>query len=95
MRLNAKEQSAIKGVLSKFDPEGKVYLFGSRTDDEKRGGDIDLLFETQRPITLKEELRARYQLELACDGRVDLIIKLKDAPPDPIHLIAISYGVVL
>ena len=56
MRLNAKEQSAIKGVLSKFDPEGKVYLFGSRADDEKRGGDIDLLFETQRPITLKEEL---------------------------------------
>jgi predicted nucleotidyltransferase len=95
MRLNAKEQSAIKGVLSKFDPEGKVYLFGSRADDEKRGGDIDLLFETQRPITLKEELRARYQLELACYGRVDLIIKLKNAPPDPIHLIALSNGVVL
>jgi hypothetical protein len=54
-----------------------------------------ICFETQRPITLKEELRARYQLELACDGRVDLIVKLKDAPPDPIHLIAISNGVVL
>ena len=95
MRLNSKEHSAIKGVLSKFDPEGKVYLFGSRIDDTKRGGDIDLLFETQRPITLEEELRARYQLEVACDGRVDLIIKFKAATPDPIHLIALSNGVEL
>ena len=48
-----------------------------------------------RSITLKEELRARYQLEVACDGRVDLIIKFKDATPDPIHLIALSNGVEL
>ena len=95
MRISAREQSAIKGVLSKFDPEGKVYLFGSRIDDEKRGGDIDLLFETQRSMTLIEELRARYQLEIACDGRVDLIVKLKDAPPEPMHKIALSQGIEL
>jgi predicted nucleotidyltransferase len=57
MRLSHQEQSAIKGVLSKFDPSGKVYLFGSRVDDHRRGGDIDLLFETEREMSLKEELQ--------------------------------------
>lgn len=95
MRLSHHEQSAIKGVLSKFDPLGKVYLFGSRVDDHRRGGDIDLLFETDRVMSLKEELQARYQLELACDGRVDLLVKQKHADPEPIHTIALSRGVAL
>ena len=95
MRLSHHEQSAIKGVLSKFDPSGKVYLFGSRVDDQRRGGDIDLLFETERELSLKEELQARYQLELACDGRVDLLVKQKHSAPEPIHTIALSRGVAL
>lgn len=95
MRLSHQEQSAIKGVLSKFDPLGKVYLFGSRVDDHRRGGDIDLLFETDRVLSFKEELQARYQLELACDGRVDLLVKQKHAEAEPIHVIALSRGVML
>lgn len=95
MRLSHQEQSAIKGVLSKFDPLGKVYLFGSRVDDHRRGGDIDLLFETEREMSLKEELQARYQLELACDGRVDLLVKQKHTDPEPIHTIALLRGVAL
>lgn len=95
MRLNHQQQTAIKGVLSKFDPLGKVYLFGSRVDDQKRGGDIDLLFETDRELSLKEELQARYQLEIACDGQVDLLVKQKCAAPEPIHQIALSRGVAL
>ena len=95
MRLNHHQKTAIKGVLSKFDPLGKVYLFGSRVDDQKRGGDIDLLFETERELTLKEELQARYQLEIACDGQVDLLVKQKCAPVEPIHQIALSRGVAL
>ncbi len=95
MRLSHQEQSAIKGVLSKFDPLGKVYLFGSRVDDHRRGGDIDLLFETEQELSLKEELQARYQLELACDGRVDLLVKQKHAEAEPIHTIALSRGIML
>jgi predicted nucleotidyltransferase len=43
MRLSDAERGAIRRAIADFDPEAMVYLFGSRTDDTKRGGDIDLL----------------------------------------------------
>ena len=95
MRLSKEEQLAIKGVLSKFDPNGKVYLFGSRLDNLRKGGDIDLLFETDRTLSAKEELLAQYQLELASNVRIDLLVKQKDAPLEPIHSIALTNGVAL
>lgn len=48
MRLSETERKAIKAALNKhFDATARVYLFGSRTDDQKRGGDIDLFIETE------------------------------------------------
>lgn len=43
MRLSKNEISVIKNRLQELSPEAKVYLFGSRVDDNKIGGDIDLL----------------------------------------------------
>lgn len=43
MRLTGQEIHVIKSTILTLDPHAKVYLFGSRTDDSKRGGDIDLL----------------------------------------------------
>jgi hypothetical protein len=45
MRLSRKEVLAITSAFTKLFPESEfeLYLFGSRTDDTKKGGDIDLL----------------------------------------------------
>jgi len=43
MRLQTEEKQAITGAVDRFDGEASAYLFGSRTDDTKRGGDIDIL----------------------------------------------------
>jgi predicted nucleotidyltransferase len=43
MKLNQNYINTIKKYFDKYFINGKVYLFGSRVDDTKRGGDIDLL----------------------------------------------------
>lgn len=48
MRLTPLEHEAIKrAAQSSFEPGVVLRLFGSRVDDAKRGGDIDLLVETR------------------------------------------------
>jgi len=42
MRLNDKYIMTIKNNLQEVFGEGEIYLFGSRVDDSKKGGDIDL-----------------------------------------------------
>ncbi len=43
MRLKHKDIQHIKDVVKEYDPDAQIYLFGSRADDTKKGGDIDLL----------------------------------------------------
>lgn len=43
MRLSSLERSIIKNAILKLDPQAQVFLFGSRVDDRKKGGDIDIL----------------------------------------------------
>jgi predicted nucleotidyltransferase len=50
MRLNDEIREYIKSRLNNIDPESKVYLFGSRTDDQTKGGDIDILWLTREKI---------------------------------------------
>lgn len=53
MRLSKNEISVIKREAQKqFGVNAVVYIFGSRVDDKKKGGDIDVYIETG----LKEDL---------------------------------------
>lgn len=54
MRLTPTEVAAISQVAAQLlDPSVKVYLFGSRADDERKGGDIDLLIMSEATVSRK------------------------------------------
>ena len=58
MRLSNEEINLLKSSLYRLSDEAKLYLFGSRTDDTKRGGDIDLLIISKK-LTKKHLRRLR------------------------------------
>lgn len=53
MRLAEDEIETLKNKLYSFSKKAQLYLFGSRLDDTKKGGDIDLLVVSDE-ITNKE-----------------------------------------
>lgn len=63
----------------------RIYLFGSRINDEKRGGDIDLLIETDdfQLTTLDNKIKYLSRLKLAIgDQKIDLVyLKNLDSRP--------------
>lgn len=94
MRITPKQTHLIKKTIAReIDPGANVWLFGSRVDDQRRGGDIDLYVETNYP-GLMRELHCKIKLEEALDLHVDLIIR-RPGENHPIHQIAKTGGVLL
>ena len=95
MRLSEPELSSIKKLVSEYDPNARLFLFGSRVDDLKRGGDIDLYIESSIPFDLKTIYMMQHKISMACDIDVDLIVKRPDDEDEPIYEIARNTGVRL
>ncbi len=65
MRLSIYERKNIIACTKDiFGEESKIYLFGSRVDDSKKGGDIDLYIEPENRDALYEK-------------KIQFLIKLK------------------
>jgi len=58
MRLTQNEVTLLKEKLASLSKEAKLYVFGSRVDDSKKGGDIDLLV-VSTTLTKKDLRRLR------------------------------------
>ncbi len=96
MRLKEDEITSIKQSAQLAFGDGvKVYLFGSRVFDDKKGGDIDLYIETDYTENIYED-KIRFLVELdkrIGEQRVDVVISCnKNAP---IEQSAIKHGIAL
>ncbi len=80
MRLSEKERDALNVAFRGID--GKAYLYGSRVDPAKKGGDIDVLIlsKTDSPYRLSQEVSVRFQME--CDEKIDVFVVDPDHVPD-------------
>lgn len=96
MRLNDYEIESIKlSAYEVFGNKVKVYLFGSRVFDDKKGGDIDLYIETERTQNIYNE-KIRFLVELdrrIGEQKVDVVISRNKM--DPIEQSALKNGIIL
>lgn len=99
MRLSTEQRDALKAHFSReVGADCEVLLFGSRADDDKRGGDVDLLVRSprplQRPVWLAARLAAHAE-RLLGGRRVDVLLLDPATELQPIHAAALATGVAL
>ena len=93
MRITQEQKSLIKQIINFFDEDAKIYLFGSRVDDSKRGGDIDLLVYSKK-ITQNQRREIKIKLYDALgEQKIDLVITLQ--LDKPFIKIALENGILL
>jgi len=95
MRLTAKQIEMIRNSIRKTFGNGtSIWLFGSRIDDSKRGGDVDIYVEPANVKPLMTVLQCKVTLEECLDLHVDLIVK-EPGKEKPIYKIAKAQGAFL
>ena len=73
MRLKNNEVDIIKKTISNIFDDATVYLFGSRLDDTKKGGDIDL-FIVAKNATFSNKIKALAKLQRELHKPVDIVL---------------------
>ncbi|MET3109518.1 putative nucleotidyltransferase [Oxalobacteraceae bacterium GrIS 2.11] len=82
---------ALNIITQQFGGKVMVWLFGSRANDMKRGGDVDIYVESSSS-DLMQKIKCQSQLMDLFDLNVDLIV---GNGSKPIHRIAKETGVRL
>jgi len=57
MRLEKDKAAFLKSVILEVMEDASIWLFGSRTDDKKKGGDIDILVISERKLSFSEIIK--------------------------------------
>ncbi|THD07708.1 nucleotidyltransferase domain-containing protein [Metallibacterium scheffleri] len=102
MRLTPEQAAIIRSAAAEvFGTDARVWLFGSRVDDARRGGDIDLLIETRDRLAPAELVRrrTRYAARLyrsLGEQRIDMVITAQGEPdPRPVVAEAQRHGILM
>jgi uncharacterized protein len=81
MRLSQKEKQIIVNAVLLFDPDAAIYLFGSRVNDRKRGGDIDLLVLSNK-LNYNDKIRIKkYIFSYLEEQKIDIVISSDEYDP--------------
>ncbi|PJC02864.1 MAG: hypothetical protein CO071_00925 [Gallionellales bacterium CG_4_9_14_0_8_um_filter_59_50] len=99
MRLTPDQAQITKNTVNRvLGAENRVWLFGSRVDDSLRGGDIDLLVETEAAFPNRAKVLCKLYgaLILALgDRKLDVLLKDGRTTDAPVFNIAKRTGVLL
>jgi len=101
MRLSARQLDVIRHQgTACFGDDARLWLFGSRVDDNKRGGDIDLYIESETLDTtalLDAKIHFLMQLHRQLgEQKIDVVLHRMGSDTDlPIYRVAQQEGVRL
>ena len=74
MRISEIEKTTIVNAILEKDKDAQIFLFGSRTDDLKKGGDIDILVRSDK-IGLLEIVKIKSTIfKNIPEQKIDLLI---------------------
>lgn len=100
MRLSSGQVEAIKQETEHFfGTQAEVWLFGSRVDDNRRGGDVDLyvrsgMSDADQLAAARFAFLARLKRRIG-DRKIDLVLQRSGGEELPIHELARQQGVKL
>ena len=98
MRITSFERQIIKLHVKKhFGMNADVYLFGSRADNNRKGGDIDLYITTDMPASeiIRRKINLLVDLEKSIgEQKIDVVINNR-TKQKPFYEIAEKEGVKL
>lgn len=99
MRISELQRSTLKKQFADvLGDDCELWLFGSRVDDDARGGDVDLLARSPRPIerSVWTACLLAARAERLFEGRkVDVLLMDPLTRTQAIHIEALSKGVRL
>jgi predicted nucleotidyltransferase len=89
MRLTRDQIAAILDATTDIGgPDADVLLFGSRLDDSARGGDVDLVIETDIGLSALERAQIKATLETRLGLPVDIVAVARGTGLTPFQRIA-------
>jgi predicted nucleotidyltransferase len=96
MRLDNIIKNNIIKTANKYFGRASVFLFGSRVDDNKKGGDIDLFIETTKAVDYQTKMDFLTDIyRNTTQRKIDLIIKDPSSNEQKIFKIAKTTGIKL
>lgn len=99
MRLTPDQIQSIKQTArTVLGDDVRVILFGSRVDDSKKGGDIDLLFETDHLVGNRATTVGALYVSLIRklgDRKIDILLRDPATPDAPVLDVAKHMGIQL
>lgn len=95
MRLSFDIASGIKEDIKKLRPNADIRLFGSRTDDSKKGGDIDILVLDTERLNFRERLDLKVSFQKRFGERKIDIVSFTFNQNDPFKNIILPQSVAL
>jgi len=91
MRFPQEQADYIKNNIQRYLPKSDVYLFGSRVDDQKKGGDIDILIIADEKLKLDQKIAVKISFyKKFGEQKIDIVSFTKDEDSNFKKLILLS-----